>query len=76
MPYKDFCHVKYGVNYENASFGNIFHSVGVGSEHIKMINRERFCTAGCTSVDLPWIKWIYDYGISSYVFNDYGTKYK
>lgn len=68
--------VKYGVNYENASFGNIFHSVGVGSEHIKMINRERFCTAGCTSVDLPWIKWIYDYGISSYVFNDYGTKYK
>ena len=68
--------VKWGVNYENASFGNIFHSVGKGSEHIRMIERERFCTAGCTSVDLPWIKWLYDYGIRSYVFNDYGRKYK
>ena len=68
--------VKWGVNYENASFGNIFHSVGKGSEHVRMIERERFCTAGCTSVDLPWIKWLYDYGIRSYVFNDYGRNYK
>ena len=64
------------VNYENQSFGNVFHTVGIGGEHQKMIDSERFRTAGCTTVDIPYLKWIYDYGMRSAILNDFGQNYR
>lgn len=60
------------ITYQDTAFGNVFHSVGVGTENVRMDQRERFCTAGCTTVDIPWLKWIYDYGMRSTLFNDFG----
>ena len=68
--------LRYLINYQDYSFGNVFHSVGVGSENTRIDSRNRFSTAGCTLVDMPWLKWIYDYGMGSTVFNDYGNSYK
>ena len=63
------------INYENHTIGyaNQFHTVAPGSEHIKIIERgERFATAGCTMVDTPWLRWLYDYSMGATIYNDCG----
>ena len=65
--------LRYLINYQDATFGNVLHSDGVGPVMPRVVETgNRFTTAGCTIIDMPWLKFIYEYTMGSWLYNDYG----
>ncbi len=66
--------LRYLINYQDLTFGNVLHSDGVGSIMPRVVETgNRFTTAGCTIIDMPWLKFIYEHCIGSWLYNDYGS---